>query len=110
METVQFKTINTASAETFNAVSVTPELITDDERWIDLNGQRRRTIFKTYKRWSIELSLLTTAQQDYLLELQAKPTPQMIYNSTTYDVEIEEVKAKYRGGSVVVINRDPEDI
>lgn len=108
METVQFKTNSLASAETFSAVSVTPELITDDERWSDLAGVRQRTVFQTYRRWSIELALLTTAQMDYLLELQAEPEPQMVYNSTTYDIEIEEVKAKYRGGSITVINRDPE--
>jgi len=108
METVQFKKNSGAAAETFSAVSVTPELVTEEERWIDLAGERRRTVFQTYRRWSIELALLTTAQMDYLLELQAEPAPQMVYDSTTYDVEIEEVKAKYRGGSITVINRDPE--
>jgi len=108
METVQFKKNSGAGAESFSAVSVSPELITEDDKWSDLSGQRQRTVFFTYKRWEIMFSLLSVAQMDYLQELQAEEAPQMVYASVTYDVEIEKVNAKYKGGTITLINRDPE--
>ncbi|MCB1563904.1 MAG: hypothetical protein KDJ75_10045, partial [Alphaproteobacteria bacterium] len=61
-----------------------------------------------YLKWNITFGLLTTAQMDYLNALTGYETPQMIYNAVTYDVIIDNVKAKYKGGTITVINRDPE--
>jgi len=108
METVQFKKNSGAAEETFDAVIIEPQLITDDTRYIDFAGNRHRIVFHTYKKWSITFAKLTIAQMDYLLELQAEEEPQMILDSITYNIDIENVRPKYKSGTISVINREPE--
>ena len=109
METVQFKTSSGAGAESFSAIIVEPAPPeVEDENWTDLTGVKYREIIFKYLKWNITFGLLTTTQMDYLNALTGYETPQMIYNAVTYDVVIDNVKAKYKGGTITVINRDPE--
>lgn len=109
METVQFKTSSGAAAESFNAIIVEPAPPdTEEEKWVDMAGVQHREIIFKWLKWNITFALLTTAQMDYLNALTGYETPQMIYATVTYDVIIEKVNAKYKGGTITVVNRDPE--
>jgi hypothetical protein len=109
METVQFKTSSGAGAQSFNAVIVEPAPPDiEEEKWVDMDGVLNKEIIFQRLKWNITFGLLTTSEMDYLNALTGYETPQMIYASTTYDIYIEKINAKYKGGTITVINRDPE--
>jgi hypothetical protein len=108
MDSVQFKKNSGAATNTFDAVWVEVSYETDEERYIQLDFTRSRTVFAKWKVWTIRFGLLTTAQIDYLNELATEEVPQMIYATVTYNVEIEKMNVKYKGGEAIVINTAKE--
>jgi hypothetical protein len=104
MITVSFKKNATATAQNFNAVYVEPEYETEDYTFVNANDELVRVILTARKIFNVRFGVLTEAEQDYLAELYKEELPQFIYNGTTYNVIVKRVNAKYRGGSITLIN------
>lgn len=108
MESLQLKTSSGASAQSLSAVTVVQDYFTDEERYTSTGWGRYRTIYAKWKRWTVVFPLLSEALQDYLLGFVAEEEPQFIFESTTYNVEVEESDIKHQGATLVLVNRDPE--
>ena len=108
MTTVQFKKTSGSGAESYSAVRVHISYVEDGKTHTAIDGTRTKIVRDTWKKWSIAFSILSESQMDYLEELKIEEAPQAIISSTTYDVTIESLSAKPKGGSIVVLNRDAE--
>ena len=105
MTDLQFKKTSGSTAEDFQAFFIETDYFVDEEaKFKDINNILRREISLVYKRWNIRFNYLTEAKMDYLLELKKEAAPQMILNSVTYNIRVEEVKARPLSGSITVIN------
>jgi hypothetical protein len=108
MDTVQFKKDSGAATNTFDAVFVEVSYLTEEERYTKVDFTRVREVIATWKVWSIRFGLLTEAQIDYLNELAVEAVPQMIYATVTYNIEIDKMSVKFKGGTARVIKTAKE--
>ena len=108
METIQFKYSSGGSAVTFNAVYVRPDFMEDSEEFDDVNYTKRKTQNAKWQVWDIRFGLLSITQQDWLNELKVQTAPQMIYESTTYDIQILEKQIRQIGASMKCVKTTKE--
>lgn len=108
LQTVQFKTSAAVAAESFRAVYVRTFYETDGETFATLDGTKNKVVYFTYKKFEVRFGVLSESQMDYLEELITFTAPQFIYNAGTYDVLVERVNARNRGGSIILTLTDPE--
>ena len=104
-DTVGFKKDSGAAQEDIEATEVIalPNEV-DDEEYTQVDFTRKRLINAEWKRWQVNFAFLTEAQMDYLNELLSETEPQFIYDSTTYDVLVQDSRIQQTGGSIVLIN------
>lgn len=108
MVTIQLK--RNASGATFNisAVYVRPRHEVDDERYIAINRKRKQVVDAYWKKWEIKFGYLSEAFQQFLDTLESSNEVTFTYQSTTYNVEVDRVNPLPIGGSIILINREPE--
>jgi hypothetical protein len=108
MTTIGFKKSSGDDTRNFNAVYIAPFYPRDEERFVDANYARRKTIRAAWHAWEIRFGKLTLIQLQFLEELVREEAPQMILDSTTYDIDLDSVKTNFKGTKIVVINTEPE--
>ena len=106
--TISLKKTSVAATTNFLAVSVSTFYETEKEDYTNINDVRARIIKAVWKKFEVRFAVLSEAQMDYLEEITTEAAPQFIYNSTTYDILVERVNARNRGGSIILTLTDPE--
>lgn len=100
--------INGAQQSDFEVVSVTPVPESEKMSFNDINWNRRVIVRATWLAWEIVFGKLTEAEMDFLIALDKAETPQVVMNSTTYDVEVDSMRIRAVGATLTLINKAPE--
>src|SRR3990172_1139427 len=100
---VGFKKSSSDPQQDVSAIYAAPLSEKEMTRFTDINYNRRSIKRASWLAWEIRFGALTEAQMDYLVELDKQEAPQMILNSLTYNIEIDQLRIRPVGGSITVI-------
>ena len=108
METITLKKTVGGTSYVIDALYVRPFPEVDSEKYVSISNVRNEVINAKWKKWEVRFAKLNLIQLEMLEDLPGYTDVQFIYGATTYTVEVDKVNARAIGGSIILINRQPE--